>query len=320
MPEFHSTLLREKYVILDVDGKTKEGAQPPEPVIALSNRLILPFISFNAQISESFVIRAQNMHTAVRFGAILAREFYEKGPIVERSKPFDWEVAWQSVIKGYERQWNKDRWVAVYHKGRNVFSAGEKHHPFLDIIEQCDAHNKGEYEQSIDIAQDAFEKAGKKIAVEYDSNIAVLLSVTPIMAKCGVIVRGPDRKTTFNFTARQKEDRTVKVSQCLSVAAAFLEGIQLSFVSGMTRQKLNFELIETASEEAKKGDDATYKLGRLNVAVSQFENMLDVTYRPERPNLSQMIDRAEAFARDLFADEIEQKLATGELDETQWVS
>lgn len=320
MPEFHSTLLREKFVILDVDTKGNDGGKPPEPVVALSNRLILPFVSFNAQISENFVIRAQNMHTAVRFGAILAREFYEKGPLMQRMKPFNWEDAWLSVIKGYERQWNEDRWVAIYHKGRNVFSAGEKYHPFLDIIEQCDAHNKGEYEQSIDIARDAFEQAGKKIAIEYDSNIAVLLSVSPILAKCGVIVRGPDRKTTFNFTARQKEERTVKVSQCLSVAAAFLEGIQLSFVSGMSRQKLNYELIEATSEEAKKGEDATYKLGRLNVAISQFENMLEVTYRPERPNLSDMIDRAEEFAKTLYADEIEQKLATGELDETQWVS
>lgn len=321
MAEFHSTLLRERFVLRDLDLEEEKGKDTVEPVIALSNRLILPFISFNGQISENFIIRSQNMHSAVRFGAIMAREFYEKGPLMQRMQPFNWEETWQNVIKGYEKQWNPDRWIVIYYNGRSVFEAGEnKPHPFLDIIEQCDAHNKGDYEESIVVARKAFAQAGKRINIEHDSNIAVLLTANNLIGKCGVIVRGPDQKTTFNYTARKAEDREVKVSQCLSIAAAFLEGIQLSFVSGMARQKLNFDMIKPGSEEDKKGEDATYKLGRLNVAIAQFETMLDVTYRPERPNLSEMIDKAEAFARSIFSSEIEEKLDAGELDETQWVS
>lgn len=298
MQEFHSTLLREKFVIHDLAREERDDNS--EPVIALSNRLILPLISSNGQIRETFIIRSQNMYTAARYGAYMAKEFFEKGPIMKRVRPLGWDEIWNNVIKGYERQWNPDRWCAIYYKGRSVFDAGKEHHPFLDIIEQCDAHNKGEYEDSIQIAQDAFAKAGKKIEVEYDSNIAILLTANKQIAKCGIIARGPDRKTTFNYTVRKTEKNVVRVSQCLDVAANFLEGIQLTFVSGMTRQKLSERLIGPDSDLAKKGHDATYKLGRLDVAINQFENMMDVTYKPERPKFSEMIEIAEQYAQDLY--------------------
>ena len=315
MASFNSTLLREKFVIEDA---ISDDMSDKSPIIALSNRLTLPFAYDVDDIKEPFVVRAQNMHTALRLGAQMAREFQEDGPLLDRKKPFDWRAAYLSVTKGYEKKWNPHRWVAVYHKGRIVYEEGEtERHPFLDIIEQCDARNPGDYEKSIEIAKDAFRQAGKTVNINHDANVALVLSITHKEGKGGVILRGPNHTTTFNFIAKERAGRDVKISQCLTISAAFLEGIQLAFLVGMTNQKIKYELIEKSSEDAIKARDASQKLGRLNGAVAQFENLQDVSYRPDRPNFAVMIDEAELFAKKVLADAVKEKIASGEKQD--WV-
>lgn len=314
MTEFNTTLLREKFEIHDAMPDSKETAGP---IVALSNRLTLP-LAKDADQTENYVVRAQNMHTAIRIGAYMARDFYDNGPLLSRSQTFDWQAAYESVTKGYEQKWNPRRWVAIYNKGRVVFEAGEeKRHAFLDIIEQCDARNPGDYEKAMEIAKDAFQQAGRLVNIKHDANVALVMHVTETEGKCGIILRGPNRTTTFNFTARRKAGRDVKVSQCLTVSAAFLEGIQLAFMIGMTNQKLRYDLIAETSEEALKAKDASQKMGRLNTAVAQFENIVDMAYRPDRPNFGNMVDEAEEFGRKVFADEIRLKMQKGETSD--WI-
>ena len=289
-----------------------------QPIVALSNRLKFPMTGKDGH-TDTWVVRAQNMHTTARYAAQMLKDFNDYGPLLERAKPFNWESAWEAITKGYETDWNPQRWIAVYHNGRLVFEDGEGRHAFLDIIEQCDARNKGDYEKAMEIAKDAFRQAGKLVNIEHDANVALIMKVSEEEGKCGVIVRGPDKTTTFNFNAHPKGGSQVRPSQCLTAAAAFLEGIQLAFLVGMTKQKLRYELIEASSDDARKGDAASHKLGRLNSAIAQFENMLNVNYRPDRPNFSIMVDDAEEFARKILANEIEAKIASGELDQGDWV-
>jgi hypothetical protein len=315
---FNTSLLRERFVISDSASGHKTEK---EPVIALSNRLPLPLTihSHEGDMSETLVVRAQNMHTCIRMAAKIAQDFADNGPIMDREKkPFDWRLAWLSIIKGYETKYNPRRWIAVYHKGRVVFAEGERH-PFLDIIEQCDALNKSDYEQSVKIAENAFRQAGKAVNIEHDANVAVVLSVTADEAKCGVMVRGANRSNTFNFVAKKRAGRDVKPSQCLSVCAAFLDGIQLSFLVGMTNQKALYGLIDRSSEEGHQGDEASKKLGRLNGAILQFENLSHVVYRPDRPEFAKMIEEAEEFGRTVLAEQIKAKIASGEMKDGDWV-
>lgn len=310
MDGFNASLLREKFVIRDV---MPADISDETPVIALSNRLVLPFASADGKTREEFVVRAQNMHTCARLGAKIAQDFQDHGSIMNRKKPFDWEDAYKAITRGYEERWNKDRWVSVYHKGRIIYEDGEgERHPFLDIIEQCDARNKGDYTKAVSVAEDAFKQAGKSVNIEHDSNIALIMHVTDDEGKCGIILRGPNKTTTFNFSAKKKAGRKVRISQCLSVSAAFLEGIQLAFLVGMTNMKVRYELIDANSDEATKGREASQKLGRLNGAITQFENLLAVSYRPDRPQLSKMIDGAEDFAKDSFSVEIQKRIAEGD--------
>lgn len=319
MKEFNTTLLREKFIIRDAIGGRDTTATPP--VIALSNRMVLPLISKDGETSETIIIRSQNMHTCARMAARIVQEFQETGPILNRKIEFDWRFAWLSITKGYENKFNPHRWVAVYSKGRILYQDGEaRRHPFLDIIEQCDARNKGSYENAVAVAEDAFKQAGKLVTIEHDSNVAFVLNYHADEAKCGVIVRGPSRTMTFNFSAKPRGGRSVKISQCISVSAAFLEGIQLAFQIGMIKQKTAYELIEAGSLEGERGREASQKLGRLNGAIQQFENLLDVVYRPERPEFGEIIDDAQNFAKTALAGEFERRFETGEMDKDDWVT
>jgi hypothetical protein len=315
MPEFNASLLREKFIIT---VPAPPGAKETPPVIALSNRLVVPLIADNGRDAETFVVRAQNMHICARFSAQIAREFQEGGPLLTRKKPFDWPDAWDSVVQGYEKNWNPNRWVAVYHKGKVVFEDGPgQRHMFLDIIEQCDARTSGNYPDSLEVAKEAFRKAGKIVNIQHDSNIALIMNVSRKEGKCGLIVRSPARTTTFNMTLRKKKGADVRPSQCLMVAAAFFEGIQLAFLVGMARQKLKFDLITPSSPEGVQSEDAGRKLARLNTGVKQIENILEIVYRPDRPDFSQMIDESQEFAQKVLAGEIDRKIQS---EPSDWVT
>lgn len=315
--EFNATLLREKFAIKDV---MPEQQADYKPVIALSNRLTLPLFSQRTDTREDFIIRAQNMHTCVRLGARLSQDFQDFGPLLTRDPAYNWEAAYEAITKGYETKFNHNLWAAIYHKGRIIFENGAaERHPFLDVIEQCDARNKGDYEKAVAVAEDAFKHAGKMVTIEHDANIALLVTVTEDEGKCGIIVRGPMRTTTFSFTAKKRPARHVRPSSCLSASAAFLEGIQLAFQVGMIRQKIRYELIEKTSEEAHKGEDAVQKLYRLNGAITQFENMYDVRYRPEKPDFKVMVEEAEEFAHKILAAEVERKIQSGEMNAQDWI-
>lgn len=320
MKDFNTTLLREKFIIRDAIAQRGPRRDATPPVIALSNRIVLPLMSEDGTVSEKLVVRAQNMHSCARMAAKIVQDFQDNGTILDRKTPFDWRYAWLSITKGFETKFNPQRWVAVYHKGRIVYEDGEtERHPFLDIIEQCEARNKDNYEKAVSVAEDAFKQAGKLVTIEHDSNVALVLNAEAEEVRCGVIVRGPNRTMTFNFTAKPRGGRDVKISQCLSVSAAFLEGVQLAFQVGMIKQKQLFEMVDPGSPEVERARESSEKLGRLNGAIQQFENLADVHYRPERPDFAEMIDDAQNFAKTALAAEMERRMMTGEIDRSEWV-
>ncbi len=311
MDAFSTTLLREKFEIRDSAPVSDE-----EPVVALSNRLVTPIPG--SPKGEKFVVRAQNMHSCIRMAAKIVTATLDEGSLIEREKPYDWEKAWDSVNEGFEKKYNPARWVAVYFKGKLVFSEGN-HHQFLDIIEGCDAKSAQDYEHSVVMAENAFKQAGKVVRITHDANIALVVNITPEQGRCGVILRGADKTTTFNFTAKPKGGKEVKVSQSLTVSAAYLEGIQLAFQVGMGREKRKYGLIEAGTDEYIKVEAAEKRLGRLNAAVRQFDQMLNVSYRPDKPDFFKMVEDAQGVARTMLAPQIQEKLESGELDEDEWV-
>jgi len=315
--EFKTTLLREKFILRDPSGDLSDTP----PVIALSNRMVLPLSSNIGEEPETFVIRTQNMHTCARLAGGIAKEYFDRGAIMKRVMPFRWENLWRDVVKGYEKDWNPDIWTAIYFKGRVIFEEGTRH-PFLDIIEKCDAANRENYAESVNFAEKAFQQAGREMKIEHDSNVALIVSIRAEEAKCGVILRGANRKTTFNYGVKPKKigGEDVRVPTILTVSAAFLEGVQLAFGVGMTNRKRSIGLIEKYSDDDRKGKRGAERLINLASAIEGLERKYNVQYRPDRPDFQAMVREAEEFAMKILKPQIDAKIASGELNAKDWVT
>jgi len=312
MDNFKASLLREKFTI-------QPARKSESPIIALSNRISLSMISSDGIDNETIIVRAQNMHSCARMAAAIIKEFYERGTLVNRMQPAPWQTLWADVIRGYEKGWNKEIWAAVYHKGRVLYQDGE-HHPFLDIVEQCDANNMNDYTQSIKLAEDIFAQAGKKVSIEYDSNVALITQTTPEKVKCGVISRSAEGTTTFNYTVTPKTEGQIIYSYTtLSVAASFLEAIQLAFQVGMLGRKKEYKLFEKYSDEDRQFDRVKKRMGNLNRAILNYEAKFHVHYRPDRPNFNLMADQAADASIKFLRPLIEEKIEKGEIEDKDWI-
>ncbi|MFA5592565.1 MAG: hypothetical protein WC989_04545 [Micavibrio sp.] len=312
---FQSSLLREKFTLRDPAGDLSDAP----PVIALSNRLVLP-LHKEGEEPETFVVRAQNMHSCARLGAAIAKEYLERGALMRRVLGPYWQNLWSDVIKGYEKDWNPAIWCAIYFRGRLIYESGERH-PFLDIIEQCDAVNKGDYAETLAFAEQAFQQAGRTVNIEHDSNVALILAVTPEEAKCGIILRAANRKTTFNYTAKAKKGgEKVRVPTVLTISAAFLEGVQLAFDAGLSNRKKALGLIERFSNDDKRSKRGAERLANLTRAIEAIERKYIVSYRPDRPDFQLMVREAEDVSMKILKPLIDAKIASGELDASDWIT
>ena len=297
MQDLHTSLLREKFIIHDPNA---EQGNRKGPVVALSNRVVIELRADDAPAPvEVFTVRAQNMHSAVRMGGKILQSFRQGGAILNRKAPYDWDAAWNSIVSDYEAIYNQQRWVSIYTKGRILFEKGERH-PLLDVIEKCQALNKGPYDDAIPLAEDAFKKIGKVVKLEYDGNVALVVNLAPKEGRCGIILRGADKTTTFNFVAEARPKQSLNYTQVLSAAAAFLEGIQLAFMVGMNEEKLRRGLFDKNSSDEKQTREARRRLSRLNAEIANMESAFDVRYRPERPEFQRITMEAEKLAHKML--------------------
>ncbi len=315
VPEFQATLLREKFTIRDPRQDSTDS-----PVIALSNRMVVSLPTRRKEDPpETLVVRTQNMHSCVRMAARLVSAAEEDScPLTQRVPPFEWNRAWKSVIEGYEDKYNPRIWCAIYHEGLPVFEQGERH-AFLDVIETCDFKTRTKYSEAVIVAENAFKKAGREVTIEHDSGTALVLHVTPEQGRVGAILRGINQTATFNFTARSLRKKPVKIPACMTVAAAFLEGIQLAFQVGMGLTKLRYGILPGGTDDAKRFEEGEKRMARLKIAILQFEQTVDMTYRPERPDFFDILDKSKQEARKSLKPQIEEMIRQGQIDGKDWV-
>ena len=289
--EFQSSLLRERFIIHDPDSTRSDNSS----ITALSNRMVVSLQKDADTPAEEYIIRTQNMHSCIRLTSRIIHSFNIGGSLLNRAKPYDWEATWEPVVNDYERVYNEERWVCVYHRGKVVFESGERH-PLLDLIEKCDFENDKDYEYAIPMAEDAFKQTGKVLKLDYDANVALTLTFDGGEGRCGVILRGANGTTTFNFKTSPKNDEALNIPQCISASAAFLEGIQLAFMIGFNIFKINVGILDRNAAEDKQTKEAQRRLGRLNAEISNLETVANVRYRPEKPELYRIVTEAEELA------------------------
>lgn len=292
MNDFSSSVLREKFTIMEIGGTTPS-------IVALSNRFALNLTNSEGHLIERVIVRGQVLHTVVRLAELILQAFNSTGPLFRTHHiPIDWDHLWQSAAGPHERQFNPDLWAAVYHNGRVVWQTGS-HHSFLDVIEQCESKNSRNYEDSLRVAEDMFNKAGRPMSIAHDTNIAVTFQIINHTGKCGVILRGARKTTTFSFSGENADPslKTLNPAHFISAAAAFLEGIQLSFLIGTNNERMRAGIITPHSEDGLITTSARTRMIEIAGTISIFENTYDVHYRPEKPNFTELITHAEGVAR-----------------------
>lgn len=282
----NTSLLRERFTI------TEKGSKQ-EPIMAFGNRILLPLTHEESGLQERIVVRAHSMHMALRMAAAISFEFYKSGPIINRPKSFPWKDKWYDLSSDFERPHTPDTWVCVYHNGRIIYANGN-HHPFLDIIEQCDIKNRAEYDRAIYIAEDIFKQADRNVKIDHDVNIAFVIGAMSDKIRCGLILRAASRTTTFNVSIEKLKDDSSKFlpHHGLNLAADYLEGIQLAVSCGYTENQIAADKISEESVIAKRAGASYRRIGRLNQSISGYENSYNVKYRPEKPDFSLLKDEA----------------------------
>ncbi|MDH5722333.1 MAG: hypothetical protein OEY94_03305 [Alphaproteobacteria bacterium] len=285
------SLLREKFVI---EEEQPDDTEKVLKIIAPSNRLPLHLQSGDDN-AEEFVVRANTMQLCIRFASQIVKEYEQSGPLFHRVDGDDWLVLWDESLSDYERKYNDSRWVCVYYNGKPIYSHGDRH-PFFDVIEKCDVVNKGKYEDSIDMAKQAFGAAGKNVRIDYDSNVALVSELNQKGGRCGMILRSPKHTVTFNFYIKVDKGSGyyhLRNAQILSAAAAFIEGTQLCFTIGTNKAKLKFDLIRQYSPEYQEMKEGLRQIQRIESEISVMENRYEIRYRPEKPIFRNMIQESE---------------------------
>jgi len=291
----NTSLLRERFTII-------EKGSDKHTLVALGNRILLPLLSLNGEITERLVIRTHSMHTALYFSNRITQEFYKTGPLINRQTPLPWKELWFDVTSDFERPHVHETWCAVYHKGRLIFEHGQ-HHPFLDIIEQCDIKNRVEYDRAIPIAEDIFKQAGHDVAINHNATIGLVIGALDDRSRCGLILRSPERSSTFNFHIKQKTDtddiQKLMPYHSLELAGFFLEAIQLAITTGYTEHQLDNELVTATSPQALKAKSAYKRIGRLTKAIATYENLYKIQYRPEKPDFATLKNDAKNLKKQI---------------------
>lgn len=311
--DFSGSLLREKFDIYEGRGDNLKG----DPLTAMSNRLVVPLIDDAGKVGERFVIRGQYMHSCIRMAARIIHAFLDKGPILVRNnEPFDWEDAWMRLIEDHDAKFHPDMWLVIYVNGKAVYEYGE-HHMFFDVLEQCDHKHSDNYDAAITYAETIFEQYGKKITIKHDASVALVVNLKNDEGRCGVVLRGAEKTTTFNYRVgkKGKDGDDIFLPQLMGSCAAFLEGIQLSFAIGLANEKLRQEVLLRSDPEAKEAASSRARLAKLNAQLNALEKNYDVRYRPEKPIFSEMVIAAE----DLMNKIIETKRQEEEDANAVWI-
>ena len=283
MEDFNTSLVREK--IIFTEGEIGEGVEK-EPIVIRSNRIFLKL--GQGSETEKIVIRAQNMHTTLRLAAKILQSYHTNGPLLARNPPVSWDDVWENALSAYEKDYNKGIWCAIYINGRSVFKTFTS--PFVDVIEKCALLTIDNYDNTMDVTENALKQIGHAMRINHNSNVAAVFTDNGDGMRCGIIHRSNNKDTAFNFTAINGQQST-RIIQSFGATAAYLEAFNLRFVIHMLRNKIRSGEAKTISPENSQIRSAITRQGAINRAILSFEEVYSVKYRPAKPDFFSSINK-----------------------------
>ncbi len=276
MSGFNTSLVREKIVFVD-NGNDGESLAEKMPDTVRSNRIFLKLETTTG--IEKVVVRAQNMHSTLRFSARILLHFYRNHAL---SSSFDWAHQWEGLLSDYERKYNPKIWAAVYVNGKSVFKTVAS--PFVDIVEKCALLTIDNYDATMGVTEDALKKIGRAVSINHSSNVAAVISDEGGITRCGIMQRSEEQNTTFSVTAAGGEDYT-RIVHSMHTVADFLEAINLKFQAKSVHGKIKKGIVNKLSKEAEQAYAGVDRVADLAQNVLEFERLHQIKYRPERPKV-----------------------------------
>jgi hypothetical protein len=275
MDNFATTLIREKIVFTDI---TTPGTTP---VTARSNRILLHLLG--GQRHERVVVRTQSMHLALGMAARVMHSYFRNGLFLNRDTAYDWDAQWLALQSAYERVHNPQAWGAAYINGDPVFKHGDAP-MYLNVIEKCAMLQLDNYEACVTFAESAMKSAGKPTHISQETNIAAVFINAEDHMRASIIHRARNKNLTFNFTADGGMGE-LRIENTIGAAAAFLEALNLKYITDSLKRKSYQGEVPKTSPDAKRLRSALIRMGELNKTIRQFEDAYEVHYRPERPEI-----------------------------------
>ena len=276
MEDFNTSLVREKIIFTEGDVG---GGSEKEPVVIRSNRVFLKL--GQGADAEKVVIRAQNMHSTLRLAAKVLQSYYGSGSLLKRDVPVDWADLWEKSLSGYETDYNKGIWGALYINGRSIYKTMTS--PFVDVIEKCALLTLDNYDTTMGVTESALKQIGHAMRINHNSNVAAVFTDSGDSMRCGIIHRSDKKDVAFNFTAVNGQQPT-RIIQSFGATAAYLEAFNLRFMIHMLRNKIRMGEAKTVSPENSQIRAAITRQGAINRAILSFEETYNVKYRPAKPD------------------------------------
>lgn len=296
MHDFNALLMRERFVL-----SKKNSSDTDEAMRALGNRLEFECYDSTGNAKAKFVVRAQNVHTCLRIGGRIARQWFDYGHIKDSGRgKFNWAREYKETVQDFEERWNPDCWACVYSNGKIIFeSESPEKHQLFDIIEKISALEKGSYRDIVRTAEEIFSKSAKNVKVSYDCDMAMLLNGNKMKAKNDITYRDNDGRNKLDIHIKQKELKVVKgegtavrLSECMSVAAVIFEGYQLGFIIGKTNYLLSKGKVSLGDSDAVQTDQAVARIQRLDKALDDMTQKYQLSFSP-RPDFRKNIESVE---------------------------
>jgi len=269
------SLVREKVTVTSDQGPL---AATEEATVICSNRILLQFDDHGK--TENLVIRGQNMPCTLRMAAKCAAAYYYSGSFLEREEKYNWEKAWDKIVSTYEKAYNDINWMTVYLNGEVMFTTQKS--PFVDIIEKCALISIDNYENTIQVTQDAMKEVGRNVDIQRKANIAVMISDDGKRMVCGIMQRITSGNTSFSMVA-QNGLQTDRFITSMDAAAALLEEFNLYHYLKRIEKDLDGAKITKDHEDFVQVQAALGRQKELNISLNRFEDQYRVIYKPDRP-------------------------------------
>lgn len=258
MGEFSTTLTREKIIFADDNGNGL-------PVILRSNRLFMPVSGVR------LVVRAQNMHTALR---LAAQAFI--------TAPAHMSHVAKHIDLTYEHKNNPDLWHTVHVDGKRI--DGNPPTDLVDPVEACAALKTDNYDATIRMTEDYLRQSGRAFQIEHDTNVAATFTDNGQSMHCGIVHRVGNTHAIFSMTVSGGE-APQRVLHTLNAAADFLEIFGLQFAGRRLRGGLRDLAPAAALEQEKRLHTLETRQRHLAANLLAFEAAHVVRYRPDKPAL-----------------------------------